>query len=222
MVRSDDRVTPNPTPLSGFLPPARGQRIETPWSGRLAQGLLRLGPMRTLVVLAVLAGSTAAAVAGPIRVWESQDDASITEGETTLETDPDTAYASAIDYARWPSMFPDIVRANITKQQGDDARVTLVHRDGNKDNVHFHNTPQARMLWFEDTGGRAEVWAEIIFVPGDRPGTTRVHSRLFADVHGIASVVVSGTKVRMMRQQRVASDLSNLRAYFSTHAVTQR
>ena len=100
--------------------------------------------------------------------------------------------------------------------------MTFVHADGNRDNVHFHNAPAARMVWFEDTGGRAEVWAEIVFVPGDRPGTTRVRSRLFADVHGLASVVVSGTRVRMMRQQRVASDLSNLRAYFSTHAVTQR
>ncbi len=178
--------------------------------------------MRTLLVLAVLAGSPATALAGPIRVWQSQDEASITEGETTLDTDPDVAYAAAVDYARWPSMFPDIVRVAITKQQGDDARVTFVHKDGNKDNVHFHNTPQARMVWFEDTGGHAEVWAEIVFVPGDRPGTTLVHSRLFADVHGIASVVVSGSKVRTMREQRVASDLANLRAYFSTHTVTSR
>jgi len=28
------------------------------------------------------------------------------------------------------------------------------------------------MVWFEDTGGRAEVWAEIVFIPGDGPGTT--------------------------------------------------
>jgi hypothetical protein len=179
--------------------------------------------MRTLLALSVLILSLGQAGAAPaIRVWDSPDDAQITEGETTLDVEPDVAYAAAIDYSHWTSMFPDIVKVAITKQQGDDARVTFVHKDGNKDNVHFHNTPQARMVWFEDTGGRAEVWAEIVFVPGDSPGTTRVRSRLFADVHGLASVVVSGTKVRMLRQQRVASDLSNLHAYFAKRVVTSR
>jgi len=171
-----------------------------------------------LVLLVAFGASTAVAGRSPIRVWESTDDASITEGETTLDVDPDTAYAAATDYQRWSVIFPDIERVIVTKQQGDDARVTLIHRDGNRDNVHFHNTPQARMVWFEDTGGHAEVWAEIVFVPGDRDGTTRVRSRLFADVHGVASLVVGSTKVRMMREQRIASDLTHLHAYFMARA----
>jgi hypothetical protein len=177
--------------------------------------------MRAPLVVFVLAtaGSVGAAPSS-IRVWESTENAQITEGETTLDVDPDTAYATAIDYTRWTTIFPDIVRVDVTKRQGDDARVTFVHKDGNRDNVHFHNTPQARMVWFEDTGGRAEVWAEIVFVPGEHAGTTRVRSRLFADVHGLASVVVSGTKVRTLRQQRIASDLSNLRAYFAKRLIT--
>lgn len=178
--------------------------------------------MRTLLALTVLLAGAGTAAAAPIKVWESTDDAQITEGETTLDVDPDTAYAAAIDYTRWTTIFPDIAHVSITKRQGDDARVTFVHQDGNKDNVHFHNTPQARMVWFEDTGGRAEVWAEIVFVPGDQAGTTRVHSRLFADVHGLASVVVSSTKVRMLRQQRVASDLSNLHKYFTKRVTSAR
>jgi hypothetical protein len=156
-----------------------------------------------------------AAAASPIRVYQSPDSAAITEGETTLDVDADTAYAAAVDYARWTQMFPDIAKVNVTRRLGDDARVTFVHRDGNRDNVHFHNTPQAGLVWFEDTGGRATVWAEIVFIPGDRPGTTRVHTRLYADVHGIASLVVSGRDVRAMRERRVASDLANLRAYFA-------
>lgn len=156
-----------------------------------------------------------AASAGPVRVYQSRENSAITEGETTLDVDADTAYAAAIDYARWTQMFPDIAAVNITKRAGDDARVTFVHRDGNQDNVHFHNTPQAGLVWFEDTGGRATVWAEIVFVPGDRPGTTRVHTRLYVDVHGLASIVVSDREVRAMRERRVASDLANLRAYFT-------
>jgi hypothetical protein len=191
--------------------------------GILAQALLTHHGMRASAVLVLLAtAGSAAAAPSSVKVWESTDSAQITEGEATLDVDPDTAYATAVDYARWTSIFPDIVRVEITKHQGDDARVTFVHKDGNRDNVHFHNTPQARMVWFEDTGGHAEVWAEIVFVPGDRAGTTRVRSRLFADVHGLASVVVSGTKVRTLRQQRIESDLSNLHAYFAKHVVTAK
>jgi hypothetical protein len=178
--------------------------------------------MRSFIALAVLlACSTTAALATPpsIRVWESRDDGSITEGETTLDIDPDAAYAAAIDYPRWVAMFPDIARVEVTRQQGVDARVTLVHPDGNRDNVHFHNQPQARMVWFEDTGGRAEVWAEIVFAPGQQPGTTRVHSRLYADVHGVVSIVVSSARLRSLRQQRIASDLVHLHTYFSAEHV---
>ena len=181
--------------------------------------------MRSYVILAVLLGcSSTAALATPpgVHVWESRDNASITEGETTLEIDPDTAYAAAVDYPRWSAMFPDVARVEIAKQQGVDARVTLVRQDGHRDNVHFHNQPLARMVWFEDTGGRADVWAEIVFAPGDRAGTTRVHSRLYADVHGVASLVVSSSKLRALRQQRIESDLDHLHTYFSAAQVAAR
>ncbi len=164
-------------------------------------------------LLVILVAQVAAA--SPVRVYQSRENAAITEGETTLDVDADVAYAAATDYARWTQMFPDIASVTITRRAGDDARVTFVHHDGNKDNVHFHNTPQAGLVWFEDTGGRATVWAEIVFIPGDKPGTTRVHTRLFVDVHGLASFVVSDREVRAMRERRVASDLANLRAYFA-------
>jgi hypothetical protein len=167
------------------------------------------------LVLLVACDANAIADSQSVRVWENHDDTAITEGETTLEIDPDTAYAAAIDYARWPAIFSDIVRVDITKQQGVDARVTLIHKDGNRDNVHFHNRPQGRLVWFEDTGGRAEVWVEIFFASGMRPGTTRVHSRLYADVHGWASLFVSGSRLRSLREQRITSDLRSLHAFFS-------
>ena len=72
------------------------------------------------------------------------------------------------------------------------------------------------MIYFEDTGnnGRAEVWAEIMFVPGERAHTTRVHLRLYAEVKGLASLVVSGTSVRKQRETKAARDLAHIRAYF--------
>jgi hypothetical protein len=172
--------------------------------------------MRTFLVLALVLGSRwVEASPAEIRVFESRDDSSISQGETIVAVDPDAAYVAVTDYARWSTIFPDIHHVVVTRQQGTDARVTLVHTDGNRDNVHFRNQPAARMVWFEDIGGRADVWAEIVFVPGDQPGTTRVRSRLYANVRGVASWFVSDDKVRGMRQDRIRKDLTRLRLYFS-------
>jgi len=178
--------------------------------------------MRTslVLVLALMVGISAAHAAPSdrdlgIRVFESRDDSAITHAETVIDIDPDAAYQAVADYGRWSTIFPDIRRVVVTKQLGSDARVTLIHAAGNRDNVHFRNQPLARMVWFEDTGGRAKVWAEIVFAPGDRPGTTHVRSRIYADVPGFASLFVSDAKLRRLRQQRIRDDLSNLRAYFA-------
>jgi hypothetical protein len=157
----------------------------------------------------------AATAAADVSVHESPEDHSITEGEVVIDADSETAFQTALDYTKWPAIFPDIKRVIVTKQHGDDARVTFIHADGNKDNVHFHNTPAARMIWFEDTGGKAEVWAEIVFIPGDKAGTTRVHSRVYAEVHGVSGWFVSGDRVKTLRAQRVRSDLHDLQAYFA-------
>ena len=168
------------------------------------------------VALGVVLGARAAAASpAGIRIYESADDSSITEGDTVIAADADEAYRATTDYAQWSSMFTDIRGVKITQQRGTDARVTFVHTDGNLDNLHFRNQPAARMVWFEDTGGRAEVWAEIVFVPGTSPGTTVLHTRLYADVHGIASLFVSDGKLRHLRQQRVRDYLRELRAFFA-------
>ena len=159
----------------------------------------------------------AAPAAGDVSVYESHDDHSITEGDIVIVADSDVAYETVLDYAKWTAIFPDIKQVTVTKKQGNDARVTFLHTDGNKDNVHFHNTPAAGMIWFEDTGGRAEVWAEIVFVPGEKAGTTRVHTRVYASVHGVTGLFVSDDKVKTLRTQRVRSELHDLQAYFAKH-----
>jgi hypothetical protein len=180
---------------------------------------IRVLAMGLVVVAAV---SAAAAAPAQLRIYQSPDDDAITVGETTLAADPDAAYRAATEYARWAVIFPDIHRVVVTSQRGDDARVTFIHPDGNRDNLHFRNQPAARMVWFEDTGGRAEVWGEILFLPGDRPGTTRVRSRLYADVNGFVSLFVSDGKVRTLREQRIRDELTQLRAYFAREVEAQR
>jgi hypothetical protein len=169
--------------------------------------------MMALAIASV--ASSASAAPAEVKFRQSTRDGAITEGETTLAADPDTAYRAVSDYNRWSAMFPDIRQVIVTSRSGDDARVTFIHADGNRDNVHFRNQPAVRMVWFEDTGGDAEVWAEIVFLPGDVSGTTRLHSRLYADVHGFKSLFVSDRKLRRLREQRVQADLSQLRAYFA-------
>ncbi len=173
------------------------------------------------IVACTSATSPLAASPSDVRVYPSPSESAITEGDTVLAAEPDAVYRAVTDYPRWPTMFPDIRQVIITSQAGGHDRVTFVHADGNRDNVHFHNVPGARMVWFEDTGGRAEVWVEILFLPGERPGTTRVHSRLYADVHGLASLFVSDSKVRSLREQRVRDDLTHLRAYFGRDVAVQ-
>jgi hypothetical protein len=186
--------------------------------------VMKISQTLALVFVVACTSATVAprAQASPdVRVFQNPDQSAITEGETVLSTDPDTAYRALTDYARWPTMFPDIKRVIITSQQGGHDRVTFIHTEGNRDNVHFHNRPEARLVWFEDTGGRAEVWFEILFMPGMQPGTTRVHSRLYADVHGWASLFVSDDKIRSMREQRTREDLAHLRAYFARDVASQ-
>ncbi len=157
------------------------------------------------------------AVEPTVHVFPSPTDGSMTEGETLLDVAPDVAYAEVADYLRWPSIFADIYTVTITKQAGDDARVTFVGPDDHHDNLHFHNRSAAHTIWFEDTGGSSTVWAEIAFLAGAVPGTTRVHSRLFADVGGVAGFFVSDSRVRKMREQRVYDDLFDLHAHFARH-----
>jgi hypothetical protein len=169
--------------------------------------------MRASVLLATLAAATPAVAAPGVKVYQSKDPA-ITEGETTIDGEPADVYATLLDYTKWPAIFPDVVKVIVTEQKGVDARVTLIHPDDERDNLHFHNQPAARMVFFEDTGGRAEVWAEIVFVPGADKGTTRVHTRLFADLHGLASLIVGASDIRKMRETKIEHQLAHIRSYF--------
>jgi hypothetical protein len=167
-----------------------------------------------LVALVLLALAAEARAEPGVRVFASADKA-ITEGETVVDGDPRDVYEAMRDYRRWTEVFPDLAQVVVTRETGSEARVTLVARDGHHDNLHFKNRPAATTVWFEDTGSKhAVVWAEIAFAPGARPATTRVHARLYARVHGIASIVVRSGRVRREREAKVAHDLASIRAYF--------
>jgi len=165
---------------------------------------------RVIVILCALAGAARANV----KVFESKQ-ASVTEGEAIIATDPETAYRAVTDYQRWLTMFRNVRRAILVNQAGDEARVRFVHDDGSHDDLHFKNRPWARTMWFEQIGGDADVKAEVAFYPGAQPGTCVVHTKFYADVKGMASLFVSDDKVKRLRQDQVRDNLTQLQAYFA-------
>lgn len=171
--------------------------------------------IRSLMIAGLLLGTAAHASPPSLHVYESRSAEATTEGDATIAADPDRAYRTATDYQLWPRIFRDVRQAIVEERRGDEAKVTFVHHDGSWDRLHFRNDPAARTVWFEQTGGHAEVHGEIVFAPGPVLGTTHVHSRLYADVHGLTSMFVSDSEVRQQREQQVRDDLIQLQIYFA-------
>jgi uncharacterized membrane protein len=173
--------------------------------------------MRSLILLGLTVALTAPAFAGASGVTVTQPaDQAMTEGEVIVDGEPAALYALAQDYAKWTEIMPDVAKVEIHENKGVDAKVTLVAPNGHRDNLHFHNQPQANLIFFEDTGngGRADVWGEIVFAPAAQPAQTRVHIRLYAKVHGVATLVVSDREVREQREHKITADLTQMREYF--------
>jgi hypothetical protein len=176
--------------------------------------------MRSVSTLsfAAVAFATSLAYAGsPVGVTVSQPaDSAVTEGDVTIDGDPATVYAAAQNYRLWTELMPDVAKVEVHDQKGDDAHVTLVAPNGHRDNLHFHNTPQARLIFFEDTGngGHADVWAEIVFAPAETPASTHVHIKLYAKVNGVAKLVVSENDVKTQRESKITAELTHMRDYF--------
>lgn len=164
------------------------------------------------LAVAACSGSAVNPPAG-IDVYESKA-AHTSEADATIPAPPAMVYEAVADYRQWPAIFSDIATAVITKVDGDDARVTFIKLDGNRDNLHFRNRPGEQTIWFEDTGGSAVVWAEIALAPGPAAGTTHAHARIFADLHGLTSLVVANSKIRQMRQQKLSDTLHDLQVHF--------
>jgi len=170
--------------------------------------------VRWCLFLLALLTATASAERG-VKVWQASDPA-ITEGETTLVGDPADLYAACTSYAKWAEIFPDVQKVIVSDHKGTDAKVTLVAPSGHRDNLAFHATPAARMIYFEDTGNsHAEIWGEIVLAPGDAERTTKLHIRLFAKAKGVARLVVDGDAVKKTREQKLERQLSHVKGYFA-------
>ncbi len=189
-----------------------------------AQRLLYASTMRSLLplLLTLSASAASAGTAGQVTITQASDPA-VTEGDVIIHGEPAANFALVQDYRKWTEIMPDVAKVEITEQKGADARVTLVSPSGHRDNLHFHSTPQANLIFFEDTGngGRADVWAEIVFVPTAQPQQTRVHIKLYAKVHGVATLVVSEQDVREKREHQIAGELTHIRDYFRSRVANR-
>ena len=166
-------------------------------------------------LVALVAHTAGAGTPAGVTVTPGTDSA-LTEGDVTIDGDPATVFATAQNYQLWTELMPDVAKVEVHDQKGDDAHVTLVAPNGHRDNLHFHNTPQARLIFFEDTGnhGRADVWAEIVFAPTEHPSSTRLHIKLYAKLHGVATLVISESDVKAQRESKITAELSHMRDYF--------
>jgi len=173
--------------------------------------------VRSYVICLVLAASASAVAAPAAGITITQDsDPAMTVGEVVIDGDPGEVFAQVCDYHKWTEIMPDVAKVEIHDKKGVDAKVTLVAANGHRDNLQFHNQPQANLIYFEDTGngGRADVWGEIVFAPATEPAHTRIHIRLYAKVHGVATLVVSDREVREQREHKITSELTQMREYF--------
>ena len=183
--------------------------------------------MRSLFLLLLTLTASTARAGTPRGVTITQaSDPAVTEGDVIIDGDPAANFALVQDYRKWTEIMPDVAKVEIAEQKGVDARVTLVSPGGHRDNLHFHNTPQANLIFFEDTGngGRADVWAEIVFIPQAGPTAqpqTRVHIKLYAKVHGVATLVVSESDVREKREHQIAGELTHIRDYFRSRVANR-
>jgi hypothetical protein len=171
--------------------------------------------MRARYLIALFVACAGPTVVPPEGIEITTPEAHVTDGRVVLRVAPKDAYALLRDYANWPAVFPDVLRVSVTSEHGEDALVTMIGPNDHHDNLHFHNRPEANTIWFEDTGGVAQVELEIALEPGPLPGTTLAHGRIHADVNGLASLVTSDAKVRNMSAAKLVSDLGAMRSYFA-------
>jgi Polyketide cyclase / dehydrase and lipid transport len=168
------------------------------------------------VALAACAHGAVVVPAG-VRLWEPEQ--ATTAGEVAVAGEPAAIYAELADYARWTSIFPDVARVHVKWRRGDEAAVLLVTKEGQNNNLVFHNDPSHLAVRFEDTGGTAKVWAEIKITAGPEAGVVMVHGRLYADVPGFLGLFVSDARLRHERRRKLSSDLANIRRYFDRHGA---
>jgi hypothetical protein len=179
-------------------------------------------PYRTpllMFVMTLLVGTVAYAdddddpVVSTARVWNGRQ-AATSEGEVVLAAAPATVYAVLTDATRWPAIFPRV--RNATARAG--GAVDIVSRKGKHRNLRFANDPRTLTVRFTESGGKADVYAEIFLEPGAVLGTTRARARLRADVSGFRSWFVSDATVREKRERRLLQYLADLDRYFQARA----
>jgi hypothetical protein len=173
--------------------------------------------VRRFILALAITGACGGAPLAPappgVALWEANDHTS--EGEVVVPGRPAANYAAVSEYAKWPVIFADVARV---EDQGLDAalgeeKVLLVTKEGQNNNLRFHNDPAQKIVRFHDTGGSADVWAEIAFEPA-AGGKTRVRARLHADVHGLMSLFVTDNRLRDQRRKKLSAELVDIQRFF--------
>lgn len=134
-----------------------------------------------------------------------------------MNASPDAVYALVTSYARWRDAFSDIQSVKVESGDREHAKVTFRSRAlGRQVTVAFDNEP-GRAIRFRGIKGPpgGEARGEYVLTSLDGGKRTQVTARMFMDVSLPASLFISGSKVRSMRQDKLRADLTDVARWFS-------
>ncbi|MBX3159307.1 MAG: SRPBCC family protein [Deltaproteobacteria bacterium] len=138
----------------------------------------------------------------------------VTEATIVFDAPPAEVYRVATDYQHWPQILSDVSSVEV---HGN--RVRFHSRTfGQTVTVEFNNTPN-RVIRFRGVegppGGRSS--GSYVLTPVDGGARTRVTVQLYAEVVGVGHVLYRESKMREIRREKLARDLTDTARYLASH-----
>lgn len=173
----------------------------------------KLGLGALLAVAAQVQGQPLAQ-AGEVKLAELPGH--VTEGRVVIDATPQEIYDVVTRYRSWPTYLSDVRSVTVESGGRDDARVEFYSRTLGRDfTLEFDNEP-GHAISFRGVkgppGGRAS--GHYALIPLDDGKRTLVIARLYMDIVGAPALFVRDSRIRAIRRQKLASDLSDIAAYF--------
>jgi uncharacterized membrane protein len=142
----------------------------------------------------------------------------VTEAIVIVDASPAQIYQLVTDYARWPQILHDIESVKVEAGGRSDAKVRFRSAAlGHEVAVKFDNVENREIRFHSvDAPPGARAFGTYILEPIDGGTRTKVIASFYLDVHGFASLLMSNTKLRAMRQNKLRADMSDVAARFAS------
>jgi uncharacterized membrane protein len=181
-----------------------------------------LTPILCVVMAFAFALAAADARADGVTIDEKPDHT--TEASVTVEAAPAKIYELVTNYAAWTQILHDVKTVKVQAGGRGDAQVRFLSNDlGHEVSVKFENV-DGHEIRFHSVGAPHGVSANGSYVlePLDGGARTKITATFYLNVRGAASMIVSSSKARTMRQQKLRDDLGDIAARFAHPAAPTR